>query len=218
MKKDFDRKQGIGGSDATKLYNGEWHTLWLEKTGDAEPVDLSDVLPVQMGVHTEPFNIAWFEKQTGLKVTGRQETFFHKDYPHMYAHVDGLIHPQHYGGNEATIINKDIEDVALLECKHTNAFTNSKKQADKYKAQIQHYLMVTGYSKLYFSAFYGNMKWEALEITADAEFQEQLLNAEVLFWHFVQTKKEPPEHIGFDNFNQKEFSDGRTIIPILSRA
>jgi len=203
MKKDFDRKQGIGGSDATKLYNGEWHTLWLEKTGDAEPVDLSDVLPVQMGVHTEPFNIAWFEKQTGLKVTGRQKTFFHKDYPHMYAHVDGLI----LG-----------DDKALLECKHTNAFTNSKKQADKYKAQIQHYLMVTGYPKLYFSAFYGNMKWEALEITADAEFQEQLLNAEVLFWHFVQTKKEPPEHIGFDNFNQKEFSDGRTIIPILSRA
>jgi len=203
MKKDFDRKQGIGGSDATKLYNGEWHSLWLEKTGDAEPVDLSDVLPVQMGVHTEPFNIQWFEKQTGLKVTGRQETFFHKDYPHMYAHVDGLI----LG-----------EDKALLECKHTNAFTNSKKQADKYKAQIQHYLMVTGYPKLYFSAFYGNMKWEALEITADAEFQEQLLNAEVLFWHFVTTKKEPPEHISFDNFNQKEFSDGRTIIPILSRA
>jgi predicted phage-related endonuclease len=203
MKKEFDRKQGIGGSDATKLYNGEWHSLWLEKTGDAEPVDLSDVLPVQMGVHTEPFNIAWFEKQTGLKVTGRQETFFHKDYPHMYAHVDGLI------------LN---DDKALLECKHTNAFTNSKKQADKYKAQIQHYLMVTGYSKLYFSAFYGNMKWEALEITADTEFQEQLLNAEVLFWHFVTTKKEPPEHIGFDNFNQKEFTDGRTIIPILSRA
>ena len=203
MNKDFDRKQGIGGSDATKLYNGEWHTLWLEKTGDAAPVDLSDVLPVQMGIHTEPFNIQWFEKQTGLKVTGRQETFFHKDYPHMYAHVDGLI----LG-----------EDKALLECKHTNAFTNSKKQADKYKAQIQHYLMVTGYPKLYFSAFYGNMKWEALEITADAEFQEQLLNAEVLFWHFVTTKKEPPEHISFDNFNKKEFSDGRTIIPILSRA
>ena len=203
MKKEFDRKQGIGGSDATKLYNGEWHTLWLEKTGDAEPVDLSDVLPVQMGVHTEPFNIQWFEKQYGFEVTNRQETFFHKDYPYLYAHVDGLI----LGENKA-----------LLECKHTNAFTNSKKQADKYKAQIQHYLMVTGYPKLYFSAFYGNMKWEALEITADAEFQEQLLNAEVLFWHFVTTKKEPPEHISFDNFNKKEFSDGRTIIPILSRA
>lgn len=208
MKEGFDRKQGIGGSDATKLYNGEWHTLWLEKTGDAEPVDLSDVLPVQMGVHTEPFNIQWFEKQTGLKVDGKQQTFFHPQYNYLYAHVDGLILP--------TVSNKG--DAAIIECKHTNAFTNSKKQADKYKAQIQHYLMVTGYHKLYFSAFYGNMKWEALEITADAEFQEQLLNAEVLFWHFVTTKKEPPEHIGFDNFNQKEFSDGRTIIPILSRA
>ena len=208
MNKEFDRKQGIGGSDATKLYNGEWHTLWLEKTGDAEPVDLSDVLPVQMGIHTEPFNIQWFEKQTGLKVTNRQETFFHDKYPYLYAHVDGLI----------LKIEENNQDEALLECKHTNAFTNSKKQADKYKAQIQHYLMVTGYPKLYFSAFYGNMKREALEITADAEFQEQLLNAEVLFWHFVTTKKEPPEHISFDNFNKKEFSDGRTIIPILSRA
>ncbi|BAQ87652.1 Phage-related protein, predicted endonuclease (COG5377) [uncultured Mediterranean phage uvMED] len=208
MKKEFDRKQGIGGSDATKLYNGEWHTLWLEKIGDAKPVDLSDVLPVQMGVHTEPFNIQWFEKQTGLKVDGKQQTFFHPQYNYLYAHVDGLILP--------TVSNEG--DAAIIECKHTNAFTNSKKQADKYKAQIQHYLMVTGYHKLYFSAFYGNMKWEALEITADAEFQEQLLNAEVLFWHFVTTKKEPPEHISFDNFNKKEFSDGRTIIPILSRA
>ena len=215
MKKDFDRKQGIGGSDATKLYNGEWHSLWLEKTGDAEPVDLSDVLPVQMGVHTEPFNIQWFEKQYGLKVSNRQETFFHKDYPYLYAHVDGLILPETQSNYNPDLNN---DEGALLECKHTNAFTNSKKQVDKYKAQIQHYLMVTGYPKLYFSAFYGNMKYEALEITADTEFQEQLLNAEVLFWHFVTTKKEPPEHIGFDNFNQKEFTDGRTIIPILSRA
>jgi len=215
MKKEFDRKQGIGGSDATKLYNGEWHSLWLEKTGDAEPVDLSDVLPVQMGVHTEPFNIAWFEKQYGLKVSNRQETFFHKDYPYLYAHVDGLILPETQSNYNPDLNN---DEGALLECKHTNAFTNSKKQVDKYKAQIQHYLMVTGYPKLYFSAFYGNMKYEALEITADTEFQEQLLNAEVLFWHFVTTKKEPPEHIGFDNFNQKEFTDGRTIIPILSRA
>ena len=215
MKKGFDRKQGIGGSDATKLYNGEWHSLWLEKTGDAEPVDLSDVLPVQMGVHTEPFNIQWFEKQYGLKVSNRQETFFHKDYPYLYAHVDGLILPETQSNYNPDLNN---DEGALLECKHTNAFTNSKKQVDKYKAQIQHYLMVTGYPKLYFSAFYGNMKYEALEITADTEFQEQLLNAEVLFWHFVTTKKEPPEHIGFDNFNQKEFTDGRTIIPILSRA
>ena len=199
---DFDRKQGIGGSDATKLYKGEWYDLWQEKTGKTEPVDLSDVLPGQMGIHTEDFNIRWFEKQTGLKVSGQQNTFFHEKYPFMYAHVDGLILD---------------DDKAILECKHTNAFSNPKKVADNYKAQLQHYLMVTGYPKVYVSMFFGNMKYEVMEVSEDIEFQDQLENAEILFWHFVEKKKAPPDYISFENFNSKEFSDGETIIPILPR-
>jgi hypothetical protein len=42
MKEKFDRKQGIGGSDATRIYNGDWHDLYLEKIGEKEPDDLSD--------------------------------------------------------------------------------------------------------------------------------------------------------------------------------
>ena len=34
MKKDFDRKQGIGGSDATRIYQGNWYDLYLEKIGE----------------------------------------------------------------------------------------------------------------------------------------------------------------------------------------
>ena len=200
--KEFDRKQGLGGSDATRLYQGDWYELWQEKTGAIEPADLSDVLPVQMGIHTESFNIDWFTKQTGLKVHGQQETFFHPKYKFMYAHVDGLI----LG-----------EDKAILECKHTNAFSNPKKIADKYKAQIQHYLMCASAKRCYVSVFFGNMKYEVMEITEDKDFQDQLENAEILFWHFVEKKKSPPEYIGFENFNSKEFTDGETIIPILPR-
>ena len=201
--KEFDRKQGIGGSDATRLYEGDWYQLWSEKTGETESADLSDVLPVQMGIHTEPFNISWFEKLTNLKVDGKQETFFHDKYPFMYAHVDGLI----LG-----------DDKAILECKHTNAFSNPKKVAAKYKAQLQHYLMVAGYPKAYVSVFFGNMKHEIMEVTEDKDFQDKLQNAEILFWHFVTTKKAPPDYISFENFNTEEFSDGRTIIPIVARS
>tara|TARA_Y100001970_G_scaffold230257_1_gene285858 strand:- start:1198 stop:1806 length:609 start_codon:yes stop_codon:yes gene_type:complete len=201
--KEFDRKQGIGGSDATRLYEGDWYQLWSEKTGETESADLSDVLPVQMGIHTEPFNISWFEKLTNLKVDGKQETFFHDKYPFMYAHVDGLI----LG-----------DDKAILECKHTNAFSNPRKVADKYKAQLQHYLMVAGYPKAYVSVFFGNMKHEIMEVTEDKDFQDKLQNAEILFWHFVTTKKAPPDYISFENFNTEEFSDGRTIIPIVARS
>ena len=205
--KEFDRKQGIGGSDATRLYEGDWYQLWEEKLGKSEYPDLSDVLPVQMGIHTEPFNISWFEKLTGWEVDGKQQTFFHDKYKYMYAHVDGLIY-----NDDKTAYH------SVLECKHTNAFNNPKKVADKYKAQLQHYLMVTNLDKIYMSVFFGNMKHEIIEVLPDKDFQEKLENAEVLFWHFVTTKKAPPDYISFDNFNTEEFSDGRTIIPIVARS
>ena len=44
MKENFDRKQGIGGSDATRLYNGDWYDLYLEKIGEKESDDLSSCL------------------------------------------------------------------------------------------------------------------------------------------------------------------------------
>jgi predicted phage-related endonuclease len=116
---------------------------------------------------------------------------------------------------------KDEDDmkmgVSILECKHTNEFSNPKKIADKYKAQIQHYLMCASAKRCYVSVFFGNMKYEVIEITEDKDFQDQLENAEILFWHFVQKKKAPPEYIGFENFNSKEFTNGETIIPILPR-
>lgn len=209
--KEFDRNQGLGGSDATRLYDGDWLELWKEKTGATEPADLSDVLPVQMGIHTEPFNITWFEKQTGYEIHGQQQTFFHPKNKFMYAHVDGLIMPNKKSERDMKI------GVSILECKHTNAFSTPAKVAAKYKAQIQHYLMCVRSRRCFISVFFGNMKYEVIEVMEDKEFQEQLENAEILFWHFVKKKKQPPEYIGFDNFNQKEFSNGKTTIPILTR-
>ena len=58
----MDRTQGVGGSDAKRIIEGDWHSLWLEKTSRVEQVDLSDVLPVQMGIATEKLNLDWLEK------------------------------------------------------------------------------------------------------------------------------------------------------------
>jgi len=203
MKEDFDRKQGIGGSDATRIYNGNWYELYLEKIGEKEPDDLSDVLPVQMGIHTEDFNINWFEKQTGIKVLKKQLFITSKQYPFLYCNIDGVLK----------------EKKALLECKHTNAFSNEVKTAEKYKAQIQHYLMIYGAKKMYLSIFFGNMKYGLVEVLPDKNFQEKLLAAEILFWHLVTTKTPPPDFVDFNNFDQqlKEHNNGRQIIPLLTR-
>ena len=93
------------------------------------------------------------------------------------------------------------------------------KTAEKYKAQIQHYLMIYGADKMYLSMFFGNMKWGLAEVLPDKTFQNQLESAEILFWHLVQTKTPPPDFVDFNNFNEdiKEHNNGREIIPLLTR-
>ena len=44
----MDRLGFIGGSDARRIMAGDWHTLWLEKTGQQEPADLSDNLQFRL--------------------------------------------------------------------------------------------------------------------------------------------------------------------------
>ena len=211
----FDRRTGIGGSDATRLYEGDWYQLWSEKVGETEPADLSDVLPVQMGVHTEPFNISWYEKQTGKKVIRQQEFLTHPKYNYMYAHIDGVV--------SQLIQEKDkniFPQEAILECKHTNAFSNPQKCLDKYIAQIQHYLMVSGFKKAYMSVFFGNMKYDIIEVEANEMFQKKLMAAEVLFWYYVKNKKAPPDNVSWETFKViGEQLDGKhkVLVPLLSR-
>ena len=118
------RKKGIGGSDATRIMKGDWHSLWLEKTGRAEPEDLSDVLPVQLGAFTEEFNRQWYEKQTGNKVsTDLCEMLEHPDFPHLQANLDGRI----YDGHE--------NPLGIWEAKHVNQFKTMDECVQQYYAQ-----------------------------------------------------------------------------------
>ena len=207
----FDRRQGIGGSDATRLYEGDWYQVWSEKVGETPSADLSDVLPVQMGKHTESFNIDWFIKQTGHTVGKKQEFFQMTKYPYIYAHIDGTVIEQTDNG---------LMKNSLLECKHTNAFSNATKVTDKYMAQIQHYLMVAELEKAYLSVFFGNLKYEVIEIEHSIDFQRKLIAAEVLFWHYVKTKQAPPEMITWDTFKpigQKLDGKNKELVPLLSR-
>ena len=205
----FDRTQGIGGSDATRLYEGDWYQVWSEIVGETPAADLSDVLPVQMGKHTESFNIEWYKKLTKNYIANQQDFFQMKKYPYIYAHIDGIVYTE----------NK-VQRLGLLECKHTNAFSNPTKVTDKYMPQIQHYLMVTELDKAYLSVFFGNMKYEVIEIEKSIDFQRKLIAAEVLFWHYVKTKQAPPEMITWDTFKpigQKLDGKNKELIPLLSR-
>ena len=176
------RPNGIGGTDANKLVHGDtWLDLYNEKTGITELVDLSDVLPVQMGIHTEDLNRKWFVKQKNLQVTNEQ-TIWYNDY--IYGTVDGMVHVG---------LNLEYIPIAVFEAKHTHAFNLSEKKqvalVDKYYPQIQHYMLVTKLPKTYLSVFFGNMEYRCIEIQEDKKFQAMLLKTYKVFWKAIQNKK-----------------------------
>ncbi|MDC3178132.1 YqaJ viral recombinase family protein [Pelagibacteraceae bacterium] len=173
------RPTGIGGTDANKLVHGEtWLDLYNEKLGHTEPVDLSNVLPVQMGIHTEDLNRRWFMKQNQCYVTTEQ-TLWYNDY--IYGTVDGIVQE-----------HVDADPFAVFEAKHTHAFNLSEKKqvefVNKYYPQVQHYMLVTKYPKTFLSVFFGNMEYRSIEIQQDKKFQAMLLKAHKVFWKAVQDK------------------------------
>lgn len=175
-----ERRTRIGGSDASKIVNGMWLELWLEKTGRAEPEDLSWVLPVQIGIITEPLNIAFFEHATGHQVFGRGEVYVHPDYPFIGATLDGLT----------LIDNKP----AIVQAKHVNPFAKIEEIEQRYYAQCSHEMLCTGASLEYLSVFLGTQKHEVVEIRRDREYTTRLLELEVEFWRYVENDEQPPQH------------------------
>lgn len=173
-----ERRRFIGGSDANIIFSGDPQKvidLWLEKRGEKEPADLSEVLPVILGCWTEPFNRQWFQMLTGRRVskTGQVQVCGVNSW--RRATLDGII--------EAT--------GTVWEAKHTSAFSKPEEVLERYMPQLQHNMAVTGYQQATLSVIFGNHKFEVFEVAADWLYQIELLNAEQQFWTSVMTG-EPP--------------------------
>ena len=177
--KKLNRPHGLGGTDAIRLVDGKWKELWDEKTGKTKREDLSDILPVQLGIFTEKFNKQWYQKITGERVVSI-DTIHHPEYNHLYGNLDGVCKGK------------------VFEAKHTNAFAKDDTVIEKYYPQLQHYMMVTGFKKAILSVIFGNMKYKKWEIDKDEAFIQKLMKAETLFWYHVTNDIVPPDYMDFN--------------------
>ena len=84
----MDRQNFIGGTDAIRIMNGEWSDLYQEKLGIVEPEDLSESLPVQLGMHTEQFNLDWWVQSysPGYQMAGTE-----RELQHEFRYDDGYV-------------------------------------------------------------------------------------------------------------------------------
>jgi predicted phage-related endonuclease len=178
-----NRRSSIGGSDARILMSGDQQAiekLWMEKRGEIEAEDLSEILIVQLGNVTEALNLDFFEHKTGYVVTNEQDKVYHPEWEHAHSTLDGLV--------------RETEDgpvLGVLEAKFMLPFHWSLEKAiEKYYAQVQHNMMVNGQTKSWLSIICGASYYIG-EVEADFFYQVALLQAEKDFWDCVVTGRTP---------------------------
>jgi predicted phage-related endonuclease len=181
----INRRVFIGGSDARIIMGSDEAALirlWREKRGEAQPVDYSDNLIVQLGLTTELLNRRWFERTTGQVVTDVQSWVRHPVIGWMAATLDGVVQ-----GSGAVFEAKFMLPWSFLE----------EAAAAKHMAQLQHNMWVTASRRAVLSIITGGGKWVEMTIPADPLYQHLLLTAERKFWRCVQSG-EPPRLFGID--------------------
>lgn len=194
-----ERRNYIGGSDiAVVMGMSRWKTplkLWLEKIGEAEPDDLSQVEAVQLGSELEEFVAQKFARETGKQVRKQSKMYVHKDYPFMAAHIDRLI----TGTDE------------ILECKTCGSYKEDEwaevietveidgKKVEKviekvpreYLLQVTWYLGITGKKLAHIAVLIGGQKFKKRKIEFDKELFDVMVEMAKEFWNCVQTKTQP---------------------------
>jgi predicted phage-related endonuclease len=174
-----DRRSFIGGSDARIIMGNDEAALvqlWREKRGEAEPLDLSGNLIVQLGAATEELNRSWYERNTGRSVGDVQRRVYHSAMPWMVATLDGIV--------EGT--------GAVFEAKFMLPWSFSEEAAaEKYMAQVQHNMWVTHLRSSVLSIITGGGKWVEIAIPLDPLYLSVLVSAEKKFWRCVQSGEVP---------------------------
>lgn len=194
------RKNYIGGSDAAAIIGmNPYKTnveLWLEKTGQTVPEDISDKPYVKYGTQAEMHLRGLFRLDFPQYTVEYVENniWFNSFYPFAHASLDGWLTDQ--DGRKG-----------VLEIKTTNILQSMQKEKwndripDNYYIQILHYLMVTGFDFAILKAqlkydFGGDImcqtrhyKIERSEVLEDMDF---LWRKESEFWEYVKTGKRPP--------------------------
>ena len=193
------RKNYIGGSDAAAALGlNPWKdnvTLWLEKTGQIIPEDISGKPYVQYGTQAERHLRGLFSLDfPEYKVFYVENNMFTNDaYPWAHYSADGWLEDQ--DGRKG-----------ILEIKTTNILQSMQKEKwkdkipDNYYCQLLHGLMVTEFEfailKAQLKFDYGgeivmhtrHYKIERSEVEADIEYLE---HSERSFWKSVQDRKQP---------------------------
>ncbi len=193
-----ERTKSIGASEIGRIIKGEWAELYEIKTGQMPAPDLSNVFPVQLGLQTEKFNLAWrmyknpelfseadLTRNHEILADDPNQSIRHAKYhflsatPDAWCTIDGMM--------------------GVMDCKHThpNAWPASKYDSkedrvlDTYKYQMTQQMMVTDTRISMISPIYGNTWGEPIIFKYDQEIADLIVEQASAFWQHIELKCAP---------------------------
>jgi putative phage-type endonuclease len=193
MNDDFhkNRLKGIGGSESAvvlglKPYGETRLELWQEKTGKIKPFEGNN--DTRRGNTFEPYAIGLYEEMTGDIVTPFESQITHHEFPFLVGHPDGKIECD----------DNDPRGPGILEakCPRFSVWMTLKNKGipPHIIIQVQHYLLITGYTWAELAIFHSD-PWELLPtgtVTADRGIHDMIINECGEFWEYVQKDIPPP--------------------------
>ena len=181
------RKLGLGGSDAGIVLGlNPWRTrleLWQEKTGRADAPDLADVESVQWGIHLEQPIAEEYMRRTGRKVRRVNRTIRHSKHYFMQGHIDRKI----------SCISGGLEIKTVgIRSAHLWGEEGSEVIPTHYRAQVVHYLAVTGWDFFDVAALIGGQTLRIFTVERDEDEITELIKREREFWKHNVLDDFPP--------------------------
>jgi putative phage-type endonuclease len=179
----IERQGFLGASEASAALGlSSWFTrlqLYQSKVGKGEPIE--QTVPMMVGSALEPVTLALFERETGHKVTRRQDRVTDRECPWRRATIDGFIEAEN----------------AVVEAKTSGDFRGWGMGDDEiplpYLYNIHHtFACMPTVETAYFPVLVGGRTYKTYEVHRDDSLVNLVRQGEDEFMDYVRAKTPPP--------------------------
>ncbi len=166
----LERRKGVGASDAKKIMSGEWHDLWLDKTGRKEPEAILSPWDAAVRHALEPLVMDDYAGRVGYEIGRRGDAVIHPDYDFIRCTLDGF----------------DTQ-LGPVDAKALNIWTPDPEQwcIDMYTGQMQHQMACTVAAKGALHVSLGMKRPASIYFERDDFFLAEYIEQCRAFWQHV---------------------------------
>ena len=206
MDQDFSQESRASAwwaTDSRRAVSGHLIDVLLEKKGEKERADPSEIEVVQMGLKMQPAIARLFEEETGIGAQELEIAGTHKTEPWLRAHFDfatndgGLLEVKNFNAALITKYSEPDEPMKLPEADYV---------------QCLHEACVYGVDHVYFAVLFGGQRfrWWKLEFTA--EQKDEFVQRAAAWWAMAVNKTMPEPETPDQARAVWRYDDGMHII------